>query len=382
MSEAPRTVATPPPSALVVDDDAGVRGTCERVLRSMGLRVQSSDGPSGAFTRLAQARFDLVLTDLSMPDPGDGERLIAELRHRDPDVDIIVMTGFPALESAVSSLRHGVYDYLVKPFGPAAFETAVSRCLEKRGLSAALAREKSLRAELASAYSELQKVERVKEALLSRVSHELRSPLFRGFLALGSLEGAPFGVGAVSELHAALSRLQALVEDLLSAAAAQGGAGPCRRDVVDLGGLLEGLARDFRQEGAQRSVGVEVSVEPSAAALRGDSELLRTAFRHLLQNAVRFTRPGTTVRVRAGREGGGTRVSFVDQGSGIAAGELPRVFDGFYQAAEVMSRGMGGVGLGLAIARSAAEAHGGTVWVESREGKGSTFVLHVPGAAG
>lgn len=382
MSEGPRAAVAPPSSALVVDDDAGVRGTCERTLRSMGLHVQSSDGPSGAFARLAQTRFDLVLTDLAMPDPGDGERLIAELRHRDPDVDILVMTGFPALESAVSSLRHGVYDYLVKPFGPVALETAVSRCLEKRSLSAALAREKSLRAELASAYSELQKVERVKEAILSRVSHELRSPLFRGFLALGALEAAPVGTGPVSELRRSLSRLQALVEDLLSAAAARGGAGPCRRDVVDLAGLLEDLARDFRPEGARRSVGVELSVEPAAAALRGDAELLRAAFRHLLQNAVRFTRPGTTVRVRAGREGGGTRVSFADQGPGIAAGEQSRVFDGFYQAAEYMSRGMGGVGLGLAIVRSAAEAHGGTVRVESREGKGSTFVVHVPGAAG
>lgn len=370
-----------PASALVVDDDPGVRGACVRVLGAMGLRVESCDGLDEAVRRLERDRFDLVLTDLAMPDPGDGELLIAEVRRRDPAADILVMTGFPALESAVTSLRHGVYDYLVKPFGPAALQTAVGRCLEKRGLCAALAREASLRAELESAYGQLQKVERVKEAILSQVSHEFRAPLFTGFLALAALEaGAAGGEGPIQRLRDALERLQALVEDLLSAAAAaRPGPARCRRETVDLAGLLESLAREARAEGVRRSVSVEVSVEPAAATLSGDEELLRPAFRHLLQNAVRFTRPATTVRVRAGRDGAGVRVTFADQGPGIAAGRRDRVFDGFYQAAEVLSRGMGGVGLGLAIARSGAEAHGGAVWVESEEGRGSVFTVQLPG---
>jgi signal transduction histidine kinase len=362
------------PSVLVVDDEPEVRTLCGRVLRGMGLAVELSSGPADAAARLAAARFDVVLTDLAMPDPGDGERLMAEVRRRDPAADLLVMTGYPALESAVSSLRQGVYDYLVKPFGPASLQAAVTRCLEKRSLSEELGREKSLRTELASAYGELQKVEHAKEAVLSRVSHEFRTPLFNAFLALDALAAGSAGGGL--ELRGALERLQTLVEDLLSAAAA--GRGACRRDDVDLAALLGGLSAALRREGEGRRVGIVVDVEPAAGRLRGDAEVLRAAFRHLLHNAVRFSRPGTTVRVRAERVPEGTRVAFIDQGPGIPAGELPRVFDSFYQAAEHMSRSMGGLGLGLAIARSAAEAHGGALWVESAEGRGTTFTFLVP----
>ncbi|TPW19007.1 MAG: two-component system, cell cycle response regulator, partial [Elusimicrobia bacterium] len=153
-------------SVLVVDDEPAVRATCARVLRDMGLRVECAAGPEAAVALLEKRRFDLVLTDLGLPNPGDGERLAGEVRRRDPSADVLIMTGFPALESALAALRSGVYDYLVKPFGPAALQAAVSRCLEKRSLSAELRREKSLRTELQSAYRELQKVERVKESLL------------------------------------------------------------------------------------------------------------------------------------------------------------------------------------------------------------------------
>ena len=110
-------------------------------------------------------------------------------------------------------------------------------------------------------------------------------------------------------------------------------------------------------------------------AIRCDHDRVIQLFSNLIGNAIKFTPEGGVITVRAVPEGEVVRFSVVDTGPGISADELPHVFDRYYQA---QRKNRDGIGLGLSIARGIVEAHGGRIWVEAEEGKGSTFSFTLP----
>ena len=113
-------------------------------------------------------------------------------------------------------------------------------------------------------------------------------------------------------------------------------------------------------------------------SISGDDELLKQLLLNLLDNAVKYTPSGGDIRVTLAVENGAAQVSVSDTGIGIPAEDQPRIFDRFYRVDKARSRAMGGAGLGLAIAQWIAEAHGGTLSVESVPGRGSSFILTLP----
>ena len=162
---------------LVVDDEEIVRKVCTKTLEGMGITVESAGNAAEAWNLLNSREFDCVLTDISMPGSMDGTALTEEVKGRFQSTDMLIMTGNPNITTAVSTLKRGALDYLVKPFEPMALESAVTRCFERRRLSGELNNERSLRQELEAAFAELQKVERSKDAFISILNHELRTPL-------------------------------------------------------------------------------------------------------------------------------------------------------------------------------------------------------------
>lgn len=161
-------MADPPaPRILVVDDDASIRSVCARMLERRGHRVVTASGPQEALARL-DAETDVVLTDLNLGSALDGVRLAARVRAAS-SADVLLMTGYPDLESAIRALQGGIYDYLLKPFAPGAVEAAVERCLQRRRLSAELQRERRLRRRLRAAMRDLRRSERLKD-LFGRIA--------------------------------------------------------------------------------------------------------------------------------------------------------------------------------------------------------------------
>ncbi|MDE2290531.1 MAG: response regulator, partial [Elusimicrobia bacterium] len=327
---------------------------------------------------LAAARYDVVLTDIRMEARDDGLSLGAEVKSRSPGTDVILMTGHPSLDTAVGAMKSGGSDYVMKPFEPAQLQAVIRRCLDRRRLAAELDRERGLRQELESAYSELQKLERLKDGFLARLSHELRTPVTHALLAADVLEtrlGDAPAREAWLKLRSAVEALGAVVDELLdfTRASEPGAASP-----VPLWDLVEGAASALRPMWEARRLRVTLAKEGEPAAVPGDPALLALAVRHLLGNAIRFNKEGGEVKVtgRFGPEE--VQLAFADTGLGVPAEALPRLFDGFYQAAEHLTRSAGGLGLGLATVRRVAEAHGGRVSVESEFGRGSVFTLTLP----
>ncbi|MEU6146806.1 HAMP domain-containing sensor histidine kinase [Streptomyces sp. NPDC047081] len=239
---------------------------------------------------------------------------------------------------------------------------------------------------LAAAFNDLterrERVEIQRKAMVSDVAHELRTPLstIRGWL-----EAAQDGLAASDEAFVAslleeALLLQHIVDDLQHLAQADAGRLRLHPEPLSLRELLDHVAAAHR--GAAETAGVTLTTRiEDAPTLHADPARLRQTVGNLLSNAVRHTPPGGTVTLRCRAESDEVVIEVADTGTGIAADDLPRVFDRFWRADKSRSRQTGGSGLGLAIVRQLTEAHGGTVSVTSTPDTETVFTLRLPRAS-
>ena len=213
-------------------------------------------------------------------------------------------------------------------------------------------------------------------------SHELRTPIAlmrtRAELALRKPRDSDDYKGTVAQIHAELEKTSELIEKLMFLARADSDAEPlqfCRADVTEI--VREACAQGrMLSEAKQIRFGEKLPQEPMD--VQCDPQSLRRLFLILIDNAVKYTQPQGEIDVVVGREDGFLIGSVHDTGIGIAPEDLPHVFERFYRADKARSRDTGGVGLGLSIGRWIAEAHGGTIEVESSMGHGSIFQVRLP----
>ena len=232
--------------------------------------------------------------------------------------------------------------------------------------------------------SEQKAVDRMKDEFVSVVSHELRTPLTAIRASLGLLAGGVvedpetsrrmFGI-AVSNTD----RLIRLINDILDAERLTSGQVTLNQRGCDARELLAQAADVMRATAVV--AGLRIVVEPGTAQMWADHDRIVQAVTNLLGNAVKFSPPGGTIRLGADQRDGHVIIHVTDEGRGIPADMLERVFDRFSQVDASDEREKGGTGLGLAICRSVVEQHGGRIWVESRPGVGSTFRFTVPASA-
>jgi class 3 adenylate cyclase len=156
---------------LVVDDEAPIRDICDQTLTRAGYEVRTVSSGAEALPLLNKG-WDIVLTDFAMPGAVDGNELVRRVRTLG-SADVILMTAYPTLDTAIQALKDGAFDYLIKPFSLDALLMAVKRCVTKRELSQELAREKQLREELHQAYARLEQMEQVREAFGQFVTPEV-----------------------------------------------------------------------------------------------------------------------------------------------------------------------------------------------------------------
>lgn len=244
----------------------------------------------------------------------------------------------------------------------------------------------------------LRPVERVwnqQQRFVADASHELKTPL-TVILANTSilLEHPEASVASQSKwiesTQTEAKHMQGLVSDMLELAApenrgkdgeptppdiASGGT----RTRLDLADLVEGEALQFESIAFERSISIECDIEQSVTVV-GSKDRIARLVATLLDNACKYADTGTAVAVRLQADYGEARLTVHNDGGTIPADELPHVFDRFYRADKARTRGVGGYGLGLAIARDIVRAHGGTITAESAEGKGTTFTVVLPTA--
>lgn len=229
--------------------------------------------------------------------------------------------------------------------------------------------------------TEARRVDDVRRDFVANVSHELKTPVGGlGLLAEAVADAAedPVAVRRFADrMQHEAARLSAMVQDLLALSRLQADEASTPGTPVALDAVVAEALDRCRTAASGKDILLDVRTEPGLCVLGEDDQLV-TAVRNLIDNAVAYSPPGTRVSVAARRQGATAEISVSDQGIGIPAGDLERIFERFYRVDPARSRETGGTGLGLSIVKHAVANHGGEVTVWSREGIGSTFTIRLP----
>lgn len=232
--------------------------------------------------------------------------------------------------------------------------------------------------------TELERLERVRRDFVANVSHELKTPLtsIRGYIeTVREDPDLPAGMRDrfLDKSLRNADRLAAIVGDLLTLARAEGASGAPSDERVELAALATAVKTEELPLATEAGIRLEVDA-PERVVVLGDRVALTSALSNLVENAIKYSPEGTSVRILVSERAGVARLEVEDQGPGIADEHLGRLFERFYRVDKDRSRELGGTGLGLSIVRHVARAHGGEARVMSTLGKGSRFWLELPTA--
>lgn len=234
--------------------------------------------------------------------------------------------------------------------------------------------------------TELRQLESLRKDFVANVSHELRTPIAAVRSGAETIRATLHRDPAAADEFAQMvernaERLQRLVDDLLELSRIEARELRLTNQSVTLRGSIESAIGVLADKALAAGVRIQVDVEP-ALAVRADPRALEQVLLNLVENAIKYGGPGREVRVTAAlEEEGNVTLCVIDQGPGIEARHLPRLFERFYRVDAGRSRDAGGTGLGLAIVKHLVEAMGGRVTVQSAVGEGSSFCLTLPRAA-
>ncbi len=224
------------------------------------------------------------------------------------------------------------------------------------------------------------RVEVLRRDFVANASHELKTPVAALRALAETLESAlpddpDAARGFVARIGREAQRLDALVRDLLDLSRVERGA--LDAEPIDVVGLVKEVAEAHAERAEERRIKLRTVLQRESM-VRGDRAQLGLMLSNLVDNALRYTAARGTVRIRLDSIDGKVVLQVADTGEGIPSAELPRIFERFYRVDKARARRTGGTGLGLAIVRHVAESHGGTVAVDSRVGRGSTFTVTLP----
>lgn len=354
------------PRILVVDDNSALAENLVEILQDAGYQVRSTHSCASAEEAMA-AGLDVALVDLKLPD-GDGSKLAMRLKERNPDCEVILLTGFASVESAAAAVRSGAWAYLVKPCATPDLLVTVEQALRQ-------VRQHAEKRELARRAQVAEKLAAV-GTLTAGLSHEIRNPLNAAVLQLSVLERrvrklAEGSQGPLLEpltlVRDEIRRLDHILEDFLQfARPVQFVAKP-----VEVQALLERVAAFLGTDAERRNVALECAGS-AVKRVAGDEGRLRQVVMNLALNALDAAGEGGRVRLSCEPDGGFVRLQVDDSGPGISPELADRIFEPFFTTKAK------GSGLGLPIVHAIVSQHGGTIALERSPLGGARFSVRIP----
>jgi len=236
---------------------------------------------------------------------------------------------------------------------------------------------------IAEQLEELRQNDQRRREFVANVSHDLRTPTgaIQGYLETLTLRWERLDPGEREQfLQIALrqaERLGKLVDQLFELTRIEAREFTPRLEVFSIGELVQDVVAKFQAGAAKKSIRLHATIGYDVPPVRADIGLLERVLDNLLDNAIRYTQPGGTVRVELQQAAGGVGLSVADSGPGIPDEDVPRLFDRFYRVERPTSEKVRGTGLGLAITKRIVELHRGTIEVESSSDAGTTFSVHL-----
>lgn len=370
-----------PKKILVIDDEPEILKFVEKALVKNGYYVKTTSNPFEVFELLKEQVFDVLITDLKMPDI-DGIQILEMVKKNHIQIEVIVVTANATLDTAVECLRKGAHDYLIKPFEILELLATVERAIET----------KELKEQLVS----LKEMDKLKDEFISTISHELKTPLMAISGAVEILleqkrnenekratlrRQSDKSAGKLTEIISRqTAKMKKLVNDLLVFAKMEAGFLEIKKSDCEINKLVNDAIKEIQPLADNKKIELTQEIISSDdVCVKCDYENVKQVLTNLLSNAIKYTPAGGKISVWFEKTDGEIEIGVEDSGAGISKENLGKVFDKFYRVDQSLTREQGGFGLGLSIARKTVELHGGKIWVESEGlGKGSTFIFTLP----
>lgn len=358
---------------LLVDDDAVDRMAVRRALTGAGLTVaiEERERADEVYALLPPPgdAYDCVVLDCHLPGVS-GLELVRELRRRGVGTPILAITGHEDEDNERALISAGASDYLPKS------EIRPATLVRRLRYAIRVGRAEN---NYSAALEAAQRAVQDRDDLLSIVSHDLRNPLNAIRIASDELADPTLESGErkmmVAAVQRALRRADRLIQDLLDVSRIESGRLQLSSSPVPIRELLEQARGEAEPALREAKLELKVVIDPAVGPLTVDRDRVVQVLENLIGNATRYARGTGTITLEARRDGDLVELAVEDKGPGIKPEELPHLFDRFYQ---VRTKKRAGAGLGLAIAKGIAEAHGGRIAAKSTLGQGSRFSLFLP----
>jgi signal transduction histidine kinase len=373
------------PKILVIEDEDMVRQSYDDMFSFFGYDVESVPNGREGLSRITKQDYDIVVTDLNMPEM-NGIEVLKYIKKKKPYIEVIVITGYATLENAIEAMKVGAYDYFAKPVDIEHVRIVISKCVQQ-------IQSRKENEELRSLTERLKELNELKDKFITITNHELRTPVtvLKGYVELIDYfledtrdENITEAIEIVSET---MRELVGIVEQMHDISSFDYGKKRMVTGDVKIEKILDLIYKEMKILFEKRKIKFHLKVEKADVIISGDDKQLKRCLRELLQNALKFTPEGGQVDIEysANNKNKKIYIKVKDNGIGIPGDKLDLIFEPFYEVQNVINHMTsktefmgGGIGLGLTLAKEVFESHKGELLLESEENQGSTFTVVLP----
>ncbi len=369
---------------LVVEDEKLIREIFQQALENWGFTVQVAENGMEALQLLRETPFHIVITDLNMP-LMDGMTLLHKIKDNWPYIEIVVVTGHATIEAAIEALKHGAYDFILKPVNFEQVRLTLKRCFQK-------IKAESENAELREVNARLQELNELKDKFLSITNHEIRTPItiIKGYLEiLASMiqDDDPEIQEIFSILKNTSNELVESLDRMHVLSRLQQGEMLNIQQLLDVRDVAEKVYHEMHRLFTFRNITFELKLPGEPAIIFGNTGAMKMIIRELVHNALKFTPDGGRVDLKLYNTQNYINIVVKDTGVGIPAEKQDAIFKEFYEVQDVIHHRSsqqefmgGGMGIGLSLVKELVRNLKGRIAVESTPGKGASFIIYLPRA--
>ncbi|MCX9085817.1 MAG: ATP-binding protein [Candidatus Methanoperedens sp.] len=364
---------TPGKQILVVEDEVITGMDIQNRLKNMGFNVPVVvTSGEDAIKKVKENNPDLVLMDINLNRKMDGIETASQI-HSFSDIPIIYMTAYSDEKTLERAKITEPYGYIIKPVKDRELLINIEITFSKHKIQ-----------KMTIENEALIQSSKTKSEFLMTMSHELRTPLnaIIGFSDI--LKRKDFGVlnenqeKYIDYINLSGRNLLQIINDILDISKVEAGKIDISIEKFSIADIINESSALFQDTAIQKQNKVITQIEPGIDFIEADRNRIRQVIYNLVSNALKFSKPGENVIIKARKNGDTVEVSVCDSGIGIKEEDIGKLFKEFEQIDKGVSRQYGGTGLGLVISKKLIELHGGRIWVESKYGEGSTFIFAIP----
>jgi signal transduction histidine kinase len=369
---------------ILVDDEELILGMFRTVLEMRGYEVEVAVDGQQALQLCTENDYHIMITDLNMPNM-DGMALLKRVKDRWPMMEVIVITGYGTIQTAIEAMKVGASDFIIKPVNFEQVQFTIQRCVHK--IKAAMENR-----DLREINAQLRSVNELKDKFLAITNHEIRTPLtiIKGYLEILKIivdsqdpevaEILEILKNTTNELSQAVERMHLLNQaNYISLRN--------RSEKTDLKKLLQSTCEKMQRLFAYRKIKFDIQIPEKQLIVYGSTKSIRIILQELLQNALKYTPEGGKVEVYCHELEKEVALVVKDSGIGIPYDKQELIFTGFYEVQDLLNHKSGseefmggGMGIGLRLVKELVTALNGRVELLSEPGRGSVFKVVLPKA--